>query len=354
MGHMEKRSVITFSHGLDLFVAVSHLAIGVLATFAFGAIEHLATVPKVTIALIYAAAAVSVYRWLHRRARIETQSDVDAVGAELEKWKRYFLLQSGVSRIAGEFLKERYQLNHHVVGDIESLLARGRTAVSEYVAVIGEADKERRAQIKSALGQLSSTFVDDFCEKPKSADQAIADHFKLSYYGVEKEGATEVLKPKWRFYPNEGEPRTKQFRMGEGASGRAWEQKRIIVCEDGGQDPGFKDMWEGGGQRSHYASMVCVPAIVDIPADRLSVVRGILTVDTPIRHGYFAKALEQFWADLLQPICNILIYLDESEKLVRTIIEVLNACNGNAQPDASLDASSEAGAETPRRVPRDN
>jgi len=233
------------------------------------------------------------------------------------KWRRYHLLDSRMLAIVGGFLKERYQVNHWLATEIDRSLEEGTLTAEVFQRVVEEADKERRSQVKSALSELSSFLREDPYKAPLDPDGIAQEHFKVSFYEVEtdKQTGNSLLVKKWRYYPNEGEPRTPSFRKGEGASGIAWDTKKIVVCAEGGADPVFKDMWEGGGQKERYASMICVPAIEDIPSERISEVYGVLRVDTPRRVGYFDKNLEQLWADLFQPVCNLLIYSHESERM---------------------------------------
>jgi hypothetical protein len=227
--------------------------------------------------------------------------------------------------ITTEFLKQRCRTYYSLSDKIRSAAANGRIDVETVCNALTSADGERREHIEVALRHLSTSLVEDSFLVPSNPDEAIKDIFKVSVYVVEhdEQQGKDRLLPKWRFYPNEGEPRTRGFNLAEGASGTAWQTKRIVVCENRGAEEIFKDMWDGGGQKPHYASMICVPVLEQKRPDRPSEVYGVVTVDSPVRRGYFAKSLEQFWADLVDPVCRILIYCRSAEVLMKEIKEAM-------------------------------
>jgi hypothetical protein len=230
-------------------------------------------------------------------------------------------------------LKQRYRVLHQLVTHLKNLRTQNTLNKAAFEEALEDFDKERREHIKGALKQLSAFLREDDYLKPLSPGNAALDQFKVTFYAVEKRNeqdepdpnGTEFLVPKWRAIPNEGEPRTRRFAKTDGASGRAWSTKKTVVCERGGLDPQFKDMWEGGGQKQKYKSMICVPAIEDIPTERINEVYGVLTIDTPVRDKYFSGHLEEFWGTLHQPICNLLIYCRESEALKEEIVASVRA-----------------------------
>jgi hypothetical protein len=294
--------------GFDIFFVLSHASIAILASALVESIHSLPKGFRLLIAGAYFSMAIAVYRWIKRRHDARKDNQV-------ERWSRYEHLRSRMLDIVSEFLKQRYRTYSALafrIGDHSSLDGES------FCNALDSADAERREHIITALRQLSGCFVEDAFLKPDEPDGAIKDAFKVSVYVVEHDPAKqrERLLPKWRFYPNEGEPTTRGFDCGEGASGKAWQTKRVVVCEKGGDDPDFKDMWDGGGQKAHYASMICVPVMEQRGADRPSEVYGVITIDTPTRRGYFAKSLEQFWGSLCDPICRILIYCKEAEDMI--------------------------------------
>jgi hypothetical protein len=320
-----------------LFVA-SHAAIGLLASIVLKPLLQLPWYLQVVLFLAYVLLTYGLYRWVKARSAARTRAQREEAEArtlaqreeaeartlaQLNEWKRFELLQQRMLAIVSQFLKERYQVIHQLVSKLNGLRESGDLTERSLENALEEFDKERRTQIKRGLEQLSSFLTEDEHFRPDSPSRATSDHFKVTFYAVQHQNedgtpnpqGTEFLVPKARAIPNEGEPRTRRFRKGEGASGTAWETKKIVVCEHGGKEPVFKDMWDGGGQKAAYKSMICVPVIEDIASEALSDVYGILTVDTPVREGYFSSDLELFWATLHQPICNLLIYCRESERL---------------------------------------
>lgn len=318
-------SIVTrWDRGVDTFFLLSHLAIALLASLAFEAISHLHVGLRIGLVLVYVTVAFSLFRWLQRAdreaRRVARERELAAKEEEIASQRRYRLLESEMLRIVGEFVKDRYKANHDLATQLQQAASNERLTSDRVIEIVNDWDKGRRDHIKSALAQVSSFLVSDDFKKPRTADEEVNDHFKVSFYRVSVEpNGEEVLVPQWRYYPNEGEPRTKKFMKSDGAAGKAWQTKRIVVCENGGRDPHFKDMWDGGGQKEKYASMICVPAIEDIPAEKMSDVYGILTIDTPIRDGYFRAKQDQFWADLLQPLCNVLIYCRELERTKESV-----------------------------------
>jgi hypothetical protein len=299
---------------IDVFVLLSHLAIGLMAAFAVEFLQFLHLSVRITVLVLYLGAAWMIYSKIRQLQRRSEE-------LEIEKWERYQFLSSRVLDVVGEFIKDRYKINHNLAREINDALDKGMLTQEAFQGFLDDFSKFRRVQIKTALSELSTALPRDTHKKPLDADSAVQDRFKISFYAVEydSEIGEKCLLPKWRYYPNESEPRTKRFREGEGVAGLAWSDKRIKVCETGGENPHFKDMWEGGGQKEQYASMICVPAIEDIPAEKMTDVYGVLTVDTPIRRGYFEDRMAQFWADLFEPICNLLIYCHEIEKVKEAV-----------------------------------
>jgi hypothetical protein len=235
--------------------------------------------------------------------------------------------------VVSEFLKDRYKVNHDLATKLSLQIDNHSVTTNSLKGVLEEADKQRREHIKSALSQLSSFLPADEYIKPKNADDTLKDHLKVSFYAVEfdSESKQERLLPKWRFFPNEREPKTQSFEKNQGAAGKAWAEKEVVVCEQGGEDSEFKEMRTG--QKGEYASMACIPAIEDIPAERLSRIYGVLTIDTPVRRGYFQKALKPFWASLFEPVCNLLIYCHETEQVKLAVCKAISDIALSRQAD---------------------
>lgn len=300
---------------LDAFTAVSHILVGLLAALFLETVVKTPWYIRVILVVAYLLLVYLVYRKIKQYEAKREETD-------LARWRRYQFLQSHLLSVTNEFLKDRYKINHDLAAKLNDHVDDNTITAASIQSLLEEHDKQRREQIKSALSSLSNFLPTDNFARPEDPDLAVQDRVKVSFFAVEHDPEVNeiCLVPKYRFYPNEGQPITKRFKKGEGAAGIAWDMKRIVVCESGGKEQIFKDMWEGGGQKKHYASMICVPAIEDIPAEKLSEVYGVLTIDTPTRRGYFQKNLAQFWADLFEPICNLLIHCHEAERVKKALI----------------------------------
>lgn len=312
--------ITSFSkHAPTIFLTVTHMVPVFIVTWLHETIKHYPVLVQAAFVIIYIAVTLFIYNLVKRYAEPD-QAD------QIEKLKRYQYLHSHCLAVVSEFLKDRYKASHKLNKEIKEQLESENISLSSFTILLRDFDSLRREQIKSALQNISSFLPRDSFRKPKDADDFHKDIMKFSFYAVEYDTQTEeeYLVRKWRYYPNEGEPQTPKFKRTDGAAGIAWNTKRIVVCENGGEDPRFKDMWDGGGQKAEYASLICVPAIKDVPADKVSDVYGVLTVDSPVRKGYFQNHLEQFWADLFQPICNILIYCQESENKQDLLIKAVS------------------------------
>lgn len=298
--------------GEDIFFGMSHIAVGLMAAFAVETIAELPAIARAMFVLAYVVIAFWIYWWLKRTQRT---SEREATEARIAAVGRYRQLQADMLEIVGTFVKERYKTDHKLADKLIALSAEPEVDPAAALGIMEEWDEQRREQIKSALGQLCSSLVSDAYLKPTDPDKVVLDQFKVSFYAVtvDPETGAQYLAPEWRYYPAEGAPKTKGFGPNEGAAGKAWSSKEIVVCEYGGEDPQFKNMREG--QKADYASMICVPAIEDIPSERMSEVYGVLTVDTPIRAGYFRQSHRQFWALQLQPLCSLLIYCRETKRV---------------------------------------
>jgi hypothetical protein len=290
----------------DLFFLLSHSAIGLVAAFGENLASRLNLWPRAFLLVTYVAGAYWIYKKLKRSALAQERH-------EISSWSRSYHLVNGVLDAVGEFLKERYIVDTRIAAQLNQQVRDGTLTAEALGEVVKEADALRRTEVTRSLAELVHTFKEDSYLKPGKAMQAIQDIFKVSFYDVRTVNGEEALYPKWRCYPNEGEPRTQKFSRGQGAAGKAWAEKRTFICETGGEDLDFEDM-HGGKQKELYASMICVPAIINIPQDRVNEVYGILTIDSNTRRHYFQKSLHDFWATLLQPICNLLIYCDRSQR----------------------------------------
>jgi hypothetical protein len=316
----------------DFYLIASHSILVLLVAVIHELLDDYPLPAKIGFLLVYVVLTVVLYRWLRRRklakAEERWQGDLEQQKEELIKLQRYQYLQSHMLGVIGEFLKDRYKASYELATKITENL--DGISIDSLVSFLDEFDSKRREQIKSALSKLSSFLPGDDFKKPRDADSSLKDLLKVSFYAVEydEEVGEVCLLPRYRFYPNEGEPKTKRFRKTDGAAGDAWSTKRIVVCENGGEDDAFQDMWEGNDQKAQYASMICVPAIEDIATEKMSEVYGILTIDSPVRRGYFQKKLGQFWADLFQPICDLLVYCRESERKKLAIVDAIVAING--------------------------
>ena len=312
----------------DVFVLATHMAVGTFAAIAFDSAHELPAFAKVVFVLAYFTLAAVLYWWL-KRTRLIGEKEV--YETEIAKFRRYRLLQAEMLQVVGSFIKERYKVDSKLATKLNSLAVVPEINPMAAIEIMKEWDDQRREQIKSALGQICSSLVIDDFLKPKQADREVVDQFKVSFYEVTKDPLTNVeyLAPKWRYYPAEGAPTTRRFGRDEGAAGKAWSSKEIVVCEEGGNDPQFKGMYEG--QKAKYASMICVPAIEDIPEEKMSEVYGVLTIDTPTRGRYFQESQKQFWASLMQPICSLLIYCRETERIKDAFLAIAHRYAADAR-----------------------
>ena len=299
----------------DVLFLISHLLIGGIAAFGEGLVSRLAFWPRLFILLAYLAGAFFLYRLLKRKELAQEHR-------EISNWNRFDHLVTGVSDAVGEFLKQRYTVDSRVAAQINQALSERTLTPESLSKIVKEADALRRAEVTQCLAEVVYTFKADEYLKPSRSTQSVQDTFKVSFYDVRNVDGVEALYPKWRCYPNEGEPRTPRFLKNQGAAGRAWAEKRTFICEQGGEDPDFEDM-HGGKQAELYASMICVPAVVNIPQDRVNEVYGVLTIDSNTRRGYFQKSLRDFWPRLVQPLCNLLIYCYCSQRAKQAVADAV-------------------------------
>lgn len=315
----------------DVLTFLTHSVTALVVTLGHKVIEDLPIVVQLILFIVYLSAIVFLYKRLRATLAKEEQR-------ETSKLQRYSFLRKKTLQVVGEFIKERYWVNYNLTTKINELVDSGRMSVSSLKSLLDEADKVRVEKVKETLRGVSSCLEEDDFKRPLDADGDNKDEMKVSFYAVEPDPENpneEVLIPKARAYPNESTPKTPRFRKGEGVSGKAWMEKIVIICENGGEDPQFTEMRPG--QKEEYASMICVPAIMDVPAYHVNEVYGIVTLDSPIRKGYFQKGLEKFWADLVQPICNILIYARESSTLITSLkraLESIPDTTGAHNPEA--------------------
>jgi hypothetical protein len=177
---------------------------------------------------------------------------------ELEKQGRYNHLRKTMLDLLGDFIKERYRANYSLTVELKRLIDLNDVTVESIKTALKQADNIRREKVKQSLGRVSQILKEDSFKKPKDADGENKDKMGVSFYLVTRESGEEVLQKTYRYFPNEGEPKTTMFKMGEGAAGKCWFERVPVVCENGGDDPTFKEMRPG--QKLEYASMICVPA----------------------------------------------------------------------------------------------
>jgi hypothetical protein len=140
-----------------------------------------------------------LYRWLKRKELAKEHQ-------EINNWRRYHHLASGVLDAVGDFLKQRYTVDTRSAAQINQRVS-DRTLTPESLSeIVREADALRRAEVTRCLAEVVHTFEEDEHLKPARSIQSVQDIFKVSFYDVETADGMEALYPKWRCYPNEGEP----------------------------------------------------------------------------------------------------------------------------------------------------
>lgn len=297
------------------------LAIGIGHKFA----EELPLYWQIILLAMFVLLLFGVYKKLHDRKtlsieqaiRQEMQNIIDQLTQEMKKLKRYNHLRKTMLRVVAEFIKERYRTNFTLTLELEKLITSNNVNAETVKSVLFSADNVRREKTKEALHSVVDILKADTFKKPHDADADNKDKMGVSFYlRVMREG-TEILEKAYRYFPNEVEPKTKSFMKGEGAAGKCWRDNTPIICEDGGKDSLFKEMRDG--QKQEYASMICIPANADFIKEKMTEFFGVLTIHSTEREGYFERGKEQFWFDLLQPICDVVIYSSKSSNLIETI-----------------------------------
>jgi hypothetical protein len=338
-------------HIPDLLLLFSHSITALLVSIFHHVIDPYPKWIKLSLLFLYLILIFAVYRFSKKLLKARAESDVQRELAEqqreLANQQRYNHLRARMLEVVAEFIKERYQINYELISKLNQLDTTGEVSAQTVKAVLDDADRSRVEKIKEALKSLSSALREDVFKKPPKAEDINRDEMKVSFYAVENDPdvpARKALIPKARYYPNEGAPRTSKFSENDGVAGEAWGKRIVIVCENGGEDPRF--MEKRPGQKEEYASMICVPSIMDVPGYKISEVYGILTLDSPIRRGYFQEGSEKFWADLLQPICNILIYARESSRLIATLNHIIDNLSTVLPASPPLDGASDKAPNT--------
>lgn len=310
----------------DLLNLISHLLVACLVAFGHKAIEEVPTWVQITLLVVLVILIVIVLRAIKNKTtknevdeiRTQFEEEKGAIQCELEKQDRYNHLRKAMLDVIGDFIRERYRANYSLTVDLKRLIDGGLLTVENVQASLKQADDIRREKVKQALGRASQILKEDLFKKPTDADGENKDKMGVSFYAVvTKADGTEFLEKRYRAFPNEGEPKTPGFKLNEGAAGKSWARKAPVICEMGGADPEFEEMWVG--QKSDYASMACFPATADFPKEKISEVYGVLTVHSTEREGYFEKHLAQFWFDVFQPLCDALIYSGKSSELIEAI-----------------------------------
>lgn len=320
----------------DILAFVSHLSIALLVALGHQLVHDIPAWVQVVLLVLLVILIVILYRKIKNtiaksreesireeltREKEEIRQSLtrekEEIRGELEKQDRYNLLRRTMLDVLGDFVKERYRANFSLTTELRRLMETDNINVESVKTALSQADDIRREKVKQALGKVSQLLREDNFKKPNDADGENKDKMGVSFYAVTENEGEMVLEKRYRYFPNEGEPKTKTFKIGEGAAGQCWMERVPIVCENGGDDPTFKEM--RAGQRSEYASMICIPAIADFPKEKVSELFGVLTIHSTERKGYFEKRLEQFWFDLFQPVCDALIYSGKSSELIDAI-----------------------------------
>lgn len=220
-------------------------------------------------------------------------------------------------------LHDRVVINYDFNIKLQKLL-EGELDNQKFIDLITEQNKEKREQVNRIFARICEIYhADDFL-KPENPESQSNDKFKVSYYKISKnDKQEEVLIPMYRCYPQESWPETPSIPKGSsgGGSGLAWEKKKIITFEFGGEDPRFVNFRDE--QKKEYASMFCYPIKEDIPKYEHDLIIGILTVDSRKRRGFFAEKYNDFWADLTNPISKFLVLINQMDKQRDLLIKTL-------------------------------
>jgi hypothetical protein len=310
----------------DVLLLFSHSMTALLASMFHHLIDSYPVWIKVALLLLYVLLVVAAFKLSKKWLKDRTESNLRH---ELADQQRFNHLRTRMLEVVAEFIKERYQISYELISKLKQLHTDDAVTAKAVKERLDEADKSRVEKVKEALKSLSSALREDLFRKPTTAQDINRDDMKVSFYAVEEDTdapGQKALIPKARYYPNEGAPKTKKFLFEDGVAGKAWSKRIVIICENGGEDKKFEE--KRPGQKEEYASMICVPSIIDVPKEKWSDVYGVLTLDSPVRRGYFQDGSEKFWADLLQPICNILIYARESSAFIATLNETVDKLAG--------------------------
>jgi hypothetical protein len=323
---------------LNDFVSLfSHLAVAVVATIGHKVVENVPLWAQITVLVLSVTLLVLLLNRIKERLqksdiekvrdeltteketlRSQLSEELSKTKEELDKQDRYNHLRRAMLDVIGEFVRERYRANYSLTSHLSRLIEASTITVENVKAALTQADEVRREKVKLALGRASQILKEDIFKKPKDADGENKDKMGVSFYAVVQSGdGKDVLEKRYRAFPNEGEPKTQNFSINEGAAGKCWAERVPVICENGGDDPEFKEMRTG--QKAEYASMACFPAIADFPKEKVSEVFGVLTIHSTERKGYFEKRLDQFWFDIFQPLCDALVYSAKSSELIETI-----------------------------------
>ena len=235
----------------------------------------------------------------------------------------FYNLTANTLNLITNILHDRVILNYDFNTKLQNLLEEGLEN-QKLIDLINDQNKEKREQVNRIFARICEIYhADDFI-RPEDLELQSNDKFKVSYYKVsENDKGEEVLIPVYRCYPQEGWPETPEIPKGSkgGGSGLAWEKKKIITFEFGGEDPRFVNLRDD--QTKEYASMFCYPVKEDIPKYKRDDVVGIITIDSRIRRGFFAEKHNDFWSDLTDPISKYLALINQMDKQRDLLIQAL-------------------------------
>jgi len=317
------------NENLDFAVAIfTHFIAGLLVATGHFFVHDLPVWVQVLLLVVLASLIAYLYKIVRK---LPVHQEITHLKNELEKMGRYYLLTKEMLELIGQFIKERHKTNLELTEALRKENADENMTAEKAIALLINTDNERREKVSNMFAGLSNMLEKDPFKRPTEVDDANKDEMKVSFYAVGQDPGNpseEILYPTARYYPNEGEPITKKFNKGQGAAGKAWVEKSIVICENGGEDSNFTEMRPG--QKVEYASMICVPAKADLPFFGTNEVYGVLTVDSAIRRGYFQEENRKFWADLLHPLCNTIIYARQYD-LIKAVSETIRTVSREDQ-----------------------
>jgi len=270
----------------------------------------------VSIVVIYLLILILMYLFLHSKLKSFEEKE------KMRQRSSYSLL-SGIIDSISQAIRDRLATTHMSNNLLLNIIKKGDITEGQLADILEQFEGEKRYQINTLFKNVCHALKRDMYGIPNDPDKFPEDVFKVSYYRKKEVGGRECLVPAYRAYPHEGYPKTPEIPFGEagGGAGLAWKYGKIIVISDVENDERWVDFRDH--QKAEYASMICIPVIMDIPKEALREIHGVLTIDSRIRRNFFEKRMEKLWEDITYPISYLLLLITESEKRNELLMEAL-------------------------------